>query len=83
MEQCKTIIIIGYSLPETDLLAKALFAEIVRLRAARKRYLKQLHLADPNDGVKERFIELFVPALNAQSKVFRYKGIDEFASSAR
>jgi len=83
MEQCKTMIIIGYSLPETDLLAKALFAEVVRLRAARKRYLKQLHLADPNDEVKQRFIEMFVPALNAQSKVFRYIGIDEFASADR
>lgn len=82
LEQCKTIIIIGYSLPEADLLAKALFAEVVRLRAARKRYLKQLHLADPNDSVKQRFVELFLPTLNAQSKISRYLNIDEFASAA-
>lgn len=81
LEQCNTIIILGYSLPEADLLARALFAEVVRLRAARKRYLKQLHLADPIDSVKQRFVELFVPALNAQSKVFRYKDLAEFASA--
>lgn len=81
LEKCKTIIIIGYSLPETDLLAKALFAEIVRLRKARGLYLKQLHLADPNERVKQRFIELFIPALNAQSKIFRYQDINEFANS--
>lgn len=80
LEQCKTIIIIGYSLPEADLLAKALFAEVVRLRAARKRYIKQLHLADPSVAVKQKFVEMFVPSLNAQSKVFRYQDIKDFAS---
>lgn len=79
LEQCKTLVIIGYSLPEADLLARALFSEVVRLRVARKKYLRQLHLADPNASVKEKFVELFVPALNAQSKIFRYKDIDEFS----
>jgi len=80
LEQCKTIVIIGYSLPEADVLARALFAEIARLRSARKRYVKQLHLADPNVSVRQRFVDLFVPALNAQSKVFRYQDIKELAS---
>jgi SIR2-like domain len=78
-ERCKTIVIAGYSLPDADVLAKGLFNEVVRLRAARKQFLKELHLADPNDSVKQRFVELFVPALNAQSKIFRYSGIEEFA----
>jgi SIR2-like domain len=81
LEQCKTVMIIGYSLPEADVLARALFAEIVRLRSARRRYVRQLHLADPNFSVKQRFVDLFVPALNAQSKVFRYQDIRELASS--
>lgn len=83
LEKAKTIIIIGYSLPEADILARALFAEVVRLRRARNEYIKQLHLADPLDSVKERFVDLFVPALNAQSKVYRYSGIDEFAKRVR
>jgi hypothetical protein len=80
LEKCKTVIVIGYSLPETDLLAKALFAEVVRLRAARKHYLRELHLADPNESVKQRLVDVFVSALNAQSKVFRYAGIEELRS---
>ena len=80
LDKCNTIIIIGYSLPEADLLARALFAEVIRLRAARRDYLKQLHLADPVDSVKQRFIDLFVPALNAQSKLFRYSGIGQLSS---
>jgi hypothetical protein len=81
LESCKTVVIIGYSLPEADLLAKALFAEVVRLPKARKSYIKQLHLADPNDLVKSKFVELFVPALNPHSKLFRYKDIDELAAA--
>lgn len=78
LEKCKTLIILGYSLPETDLLAQSLLAEVVRRRAARKESLKQLHLADHSDGVKERFIDLFTPALGPHGKVFKYYDIAEF-----
>ena len=69
-------------MPEADLLAKALFSEVVRSRAARGHYLKQLHLADPVGPVKQKFIDLFVPAMNAKSKIFRYENVDEFARQA-
>jgi hypothetical protein len=78
LERCKTLIILGYSLPETDLLAQSLLAEVVRTRAARNASLKQLHLADHNEPVKERFIKLFTPALGAHGKVFKYYDVDEF-----
>lgn len=80
LEQCKTLVILGYSLPETDFQAGALFAEIVRAHSKRKT-LKQLHIAEPNELVKERFVELFIPALGATGKIFRYKGIREFSES--
>lgn len=79
IEHCDSLVVIGYSLPDTDMLANALFTEIVRLRASRKHYIKQLHLIDPSDKVKKRFIELFIPALNEKSKILRYDGIDEFS----
>lgn len=80
LEKCKTLVIIGYSLPETDLLAQALFAEVVRTREARKVYLKQLHVADPDQVVKDRFIKLFRPALYAHGMVFKYQNLDEFVN---
>jgi len=80
MEKCNTIIIIGYSLPDADILAKALFAEVVRKRAARKHFLRQLHLADPSDSVKQKLTELFVPALNEKTMVFKYKDLSDFVS---
>ena len=39
LQACKSLVIVGYSLPDTDLLARALFSEIVRLRAGAGRYI--------------------------------------------
>jgi hypothetical protein len=41
LEKCKSLVILGYSLPETDLLAKALLAEVVRLRSERGNCLRE------------------------------------------
>lgn len=78
LEKCKTLVVLGYSLPETDLLAQSLLAEVVRTRVARKEHLRQLHLVDPNEAVKERFIRLFTPTLGPRGKVFMYYDVDEF-----
>ncbi len=80
LEKCKTIVILGYSLPHTDILAQALFAEIIRLRRARGKFLKDLHIADPDSLVKKKFVSLFAPALGANGKVFTYDGIKEFSA---
>jgi len=79
LEKCSSLAIIGYSLPETDLIAHALLAEVCRLRAARKHYLKHLHIADPNEQVIDRFSALFAPALGPKGHVYRYKDIEELS----
>jgi len=83
LERCSSLAIIGYSLPETDLLARALFAEICRLRAARKNYLAHLYLADPSELVKNKFVELFIPALGPKGRVYRYQDIKELSAAWR
>ena len=80
LEKCKTLVIVGYSLPETDLLARALVSEVVRLRAVRRQYLRQLHVADPVPGIRQRFVDMFMPALGPDGQVFRYEDIAEIAS---
>lgn len=77
LESCAALAIIGYSLPETDLLAKALFAEVSRLRAARKQYLRHLYVADPKGVVKDRLVDLFTPALGPKGHVYRYENIED------
>jgi hypothetical protein len=75
LEKCKSLMIIGYSLPETDLLARSLFAEVVRLRVARKKYLDRLIVVDPSDLVHDKFVRLFTPALGPLGKIIRLKDI--------
>jgi len=76
-ETCSSLALIGYSLPETDLLAKALFSEVSRLRAARGRFLDHLYVADPSEAVRSRLVDLFVPSLGPKGRVYRYDGIEQ------
>jgi hypothetical protein len=81
LESCESLVIMGYSLPETDLLARALFSEIVRMRSAREKYLSHLVLVDPSDVVKERFTSLFTPALGAYGRITRFGSLKEFGKA--
>jgi SIR2-like domain len=79
LEQCATLVIAGYSLPETDLIAKALFLEVARSRRARKSFIRELHVADVSDAAKKRIVDLFVPALESTGQVFRYGSAQELS----
>lgn len=81
LENCAALAVVGYSLPDTDLLARALFSEVSRVRAARGHFLKELHVADISDTVKRRIVELFVPALGSKGMVFRYGDASELAQA--
>jgi len=77
LESCSNLAVVGYSLPETDLLARALFAEISRLRSARHNYLKHLYLADRNDNVKAQILNVLVPALGSKGRVYQYNDLED------
>ena len=79
LESCSALAIIGYSLPETDLLAKALFSEVNRSRAAQKHFLRHLYIADPSQQVKNRLLELFAPALGSTGSVYLYENIESLS----
>jgi len=81
LENAQSLVIIGYSLPETDLLARALFSEVVRKIEGKNasQHLKELHIAEPLDQVAQKLIRLFTPALGPCGRVYKYRGgIDEF-----
>ena len=77
IERAKTIMIIGYSLPETDLLARALFAEAIRLKKARNHMLRKLFIVDPSKTVKEKFTSLFAPCLGPNGNVDLIENVEE------
>ncbi len=83
LDRCATLVIIGYSLPQTDLIARALFLEVNRSRRARGNFLKELHLADRDGATKNRLVESFLPSLGHKGQVFRYGDADELITSWR
>jgi hypothetical protein len=83
LEKCASLVIIGYSLPDTDLIARALFLETARRRNAVGKYLAELHIADVNEVTRQRIIDLVTPALGPTGKVFRYNSAAQLAQSWR
>ena len=81
LEKCASLVIIGYSLPETDLIARALFLEVVRSRRANNNFIKELHVADISQSAKNRILDLFVPALGPTGVVFRYDEAKQLAQT--
>ncbi len=81
LQSCRSLLIVGYSLPETDLLARALFAEVVRHRAVGRRYLDRLVLVDPNTQIRARFIKLFTPALGPLATILQFDSLEQFAGA--
>ena len=72
LEKCKTLVVVGYSLPETDLLARALFSEVVRKRAVSETYLKRLILVDPDQNVRIKFVRMFTPAVGPLGRILQF-----------
>jgi hypothetical protein len=81
LEKCKSLFIYGYSLPDTDLLAQALFYEAIRQRTIQGKHLKELHIADPSVQTQHKFIEAFTPAIGPIGKIFKYKSIKEYVET--
>jgi hypothetical protein len=76
---CKSLVIIGYSLPETDLTAHALFAEVVRQRVQQNNRITELHIVDPSKVIQDKFISLFEPIIKNSGKIYVYNSINEYA----
>lgn len=82
LEKCATLVVVGYSLPETDLIARALFLEVVRIRTASGGdLLKELHIADPSRTVKGRVVDLFRPALGESGIAYQYESAEELSKA--
>jgi hypothetical protein len=45
---------------------------MARRRGATRKFIKELHVADVSDATRGRIVELFLPALGPEGKVFRY-----------
>ncbi len=82
LENCQRIIIAGYSLPETDFIAHSLFNEVVRSRLSKNKpnLLRELHLADPNKEVIDKFITIFTPVLGPRGRIYKYRSFNDLCN---
>jgi hypothetical protein len=81
LQKCKSLLIVGYSLPDTDLLARALFAEVVRTRSAGD-YLDDFVVVDPDPEVRRKLLKLFTSALGPLCRIQQYDFIEDLVPVA-
>ncbi|GEM_PF-1297759 len=86
LERAKTLIILGYSLPETDFLAQSFLKEIVETKRKPDKYekvcrLEQLRLVDLDSEVRKKFIQLLNPAMDYKTHIFEYSSLKQFYES--
>jgi hypothetical protein len=74
---CKVMIVVGYSVPETDLLSQSL----LRVTATeRHKKLTHLIVVNPNSGCRHKLVDMLKNALNARSVVIEMNTLKEFKS---
>jgi hypothetical protein len=77
--------VLGYSLPEADFLARALFSEAIRSRHSGKKpnNIKMIIIANPDIRIRKSFLELLGPATDAQAQILEFDRIDELSEVLR
>ena len=75
LSEAELVAVVGYSLPQADVLAHAQFALAAE---ARQKPLRYLVLADPKDEVKNRVTRVFQPAVGRETRVNWLKNLEEF-----
>lgn len=74
---CKVMIVVGYSVPETDLLSQSL----LRVTAAeRNAPLSHLIVVNPDSGCRHKLADMMRNALNAKSMVIELNTLKDFKS---
>lgn len=68
VERAKALVVIGYSMPEQDLMSRVLF----RTEARNNGGLKALIVADPDRDVRRRVIETLSPALSRDAQIVQF-----------
>jgi hypothetical protein len=76
----RAIIVIGYSVPTTDLFSRALF----RMEAGSKEKRQKLDflvLANPDRSARQRFVEIVAGGIEPTTKILEYDSFQEIAAS--
>ena len=77
---CRALIVIGYSLPVTDLFSHALFKADVRSKIKQEK-LKFLVLVNPDKFARRRFVDLVEHRIEATTRILEFDCLKELADS--
>ena len=80
VRRCKALLVIGYSVPVTDLFSRALFKAEAGSKVKREK-LGFLVLANPDRVARERFVELVRGAIEPSTRILEFDGFQELVDS--
>lgn len=80
VRRCKALLVIGYSVPVTDLFSRALFKAEAGSKVKREK-LEFLVLANPDRVARERFVELVRGAIEPSTRILEFDGFQELVDS--
>lgn len=71
IRRCRALIVIGYSVPQTDIFSRALFKAEVGSKEKREK-LDLLILANPDREARRRFIELVQKGIESKTRILEF-----------
>jgi len=80
VRRCKALLVIGYSVPVTDLFSRALFKAEAGSKLKREK-LEVLALANPDRAARERFVDLVSGAIEPSTRILEFDGFRELVDS--
>lgn len=77
---CRVLIVVGYSVPQTDLFSRALFKAEVGSKEKREK-LDMIILANPDRVARQRFVDLVSGGMEYRTRIVEFDGYEELAQS--
>lgn len=80
IRKCRALIVIGYSVPPTDLFSRALFKAEVSSKVQREK-LDFLAIANPDRSARQRFVDLVSGGIEHSTRVLEFENFRQLALS--
>lgn len=80
IRRCRALIVIGYSVPQTDIFSRALFKAEIGSKEKREK-LDLLILANPDREARKRFIELVQKGIESETRILEFDHFKDLIDS--
>ena len=77
---CRALIVIGYSIPPTDLFSRALFKAEINSKIGREK-LEFLIIANPDRSARQKFVDLVQDGIEESTRILEFHNLEELADS--